>query len=243
MGPIRGALLWQAVLDALAEAGGEALTVLDLGGGTGGGAVGVASLGHHVTVVDPSPDALASLARRAAEAGVQITAALGDTGDLVDHVDPASVDLVICHGVLDHVDDPDQALAAVASVLRPGAVVSLLVGGRVAAVTARVAGGDFRAAAELMAADVDEWDLASLGPRRYLRSEVEHLVARHGLTAITTRGVRVFSDVVPSSIVDLDPGARDALITLERSAGSLAEFTESSGGLQTLARLDLLSHT
>ena len=46
------------------------LTVVDVGGGTGGFAVPLAQAGHRVTVVDASPDALAALTRRAAEAGV-----------------------------------------------------------------------------------------------------------------------------------------------------------------------------
>ena len=50
--------------------GRRAGDVLDIGGGTGGFAVRVAELGHRVTVVDPSPDALAALDRRAAESGV-----------------------------------------------------------------------------------------------------------------------------------------------------------------------------
>ena len=45
---------------------GRSLRVLDLGGGTGGTAVPLAVAGHDVTVVDPSPDALASLRRRTA---------------------------------------------------------------------------------------------------------------------------------------------------------------------------------
>ena len=61
--------------------------VLDLGGGTGGLAVPLAELGHHVTVVDPSPDALASLSRRSAESGVaeRITAVQGDADDPCRH--------------------------------------------------------------------------------------------------------------------------------------------------------------
>ena len=46
------------------------LDIVDVGGGTGGFAVALARLGHRVTVIDPSPDALAALERRAAEAGV-----------------------------------------------------------------------------------------------------------------------------------------------------------------------------
>ena len=62
MRPVRQEIMWQAVLDAVEalERSGP-LDVLDVGGGTGGDAVRLAALGHRVTVVDPSPDALASL--------------------------------------------------------------------------------------------------------------------------------------------------------------------------------------
>ena len=63
------ALLWDAVRALLPDSEAS-LDVLDVGGGTGGLAVPLAALGHRVTVVDPSPDALAALARRASESGV-----------------------------------------------------------------------------------------------------------------------------------------------------------------------------
>ncbi|MGL5860198.1 MAG: methyltransferase domain-containing protein, partial [Phycicoccus sp.] len=75
----------QAVVDELAERRrrelGRVLRVLDLGGGTGGTAVPLAAAGHDVTVVDPSPDALAALRRRAGESGVtsRVRALQGDT--------------------------------------------------------------------------------------------------------------------------------------------------------------------
>ena len=116
MGPIRGVLAWQSVTDALVVAGADRdgrgdLAVLDLGGGTGADAVRLAGLGHRVVVVDPSPDALAASATRAAEAKVTVQGILGDATDLAEHVDLASFDLVICHGVLEYVADPAQALA------------------------------------------------------------------------------------------------------------------------------------
>src|SRR5215472_12751028 len=49
------------------QTGRATLDIVDAGGGTGGFAVPLASLGHHVTVVDPSPDSLAAAQRRAAE--------------------------------------------------------------------------------------------------------------------------------------------------------------------------------
>ena len=53
----------------------------------------------HVTVVDASPDALAALTRRAADAGVaeRVRAVQGDGDALADLVAPGSADLVLCH--------------------------------------------------------------------------------------------------------------------------------------------------
>src|SRR5690606_4964609 len=71
---VRTAVTWRYLDAALsrrsAETGRASLDVVDAGGGTGGFAVPIAEAGHRVVVVDPSPDALAALERRAGEAGV-----------------------------------------------------------------------------------------------------------------------------------------------------------------------------
>jgi S-adenosylmethionine-dependent methyltransferase len=242
MGPVRSELMWQAVADAVQIAGdGAVLDVLDLGGGTGGDAVRLAQLGHRVTVVDPSPDALASLHRRGVDAGLAepVSGVLGDSADLLDHVGPGSFDLVVCHGVLEHVDDPGGALSTVATVLRPGGHVSVMVAGRNAAVAARALAGDFVTAQTLLTRPASEWDLRTMGPRRFVRAEVEDLLAAHAFVTIRSQGVRVFADLVPSAIVDTEPGARDALFALEQMLRSSSEFTGLSAGLHTIARLDL----
>ena len=66
--PVRSAAVW-AALDPVVGTG-TPLRVLDVGGGSGMFAVPLARLGHDVTVVDPSADALATLRRRADTAGV-----------------------------------------------------------------------------------------------------------------------------------------------------------------------------
>ena len=80
----RTAVVWEALLPLLE--GGGALDVLDVGGGTGGFAVRVAELGHRVRVVDPSPDALAALDRRAREREVsdRVTGQQGDLSTLLE---------------------------------------------------------------------------------------------------------------------------------------------------------------
>ena len=142
-GAARTAVVWEALAPVLDR---DTLDVLDIGGGTGGFAVRVAELGHRVSVIDPSPDARAALDRRAREQGVAVTGQQGDVADLLEVTGPASADVVLCHGVLEVVDDPAAALATIRQVLRPGGSLSLLVGQRHAAVVARAMAGHFQQA-------------------------------------------------------------------------------------------------
>src|SRR6202000_1240353 len=98
--------LAQALARRAAEVGRDSLEVLDVGGGTGGFAVPLAEAGHTVTVVDASPDARAARTRSAADAGVaaRVHAVQGDGDALASLVAPASVDLILCHSVLEVVD-------------------------------------------------------------------------------------------------------------------------------------------
>ena len=111
----------------------------------------LAALGHHVTVVDPSPDSLAAAQRRAAEMNVRITMVQGDAADLAAVAGPESADLVLCHSVLEYVDSPVDAMAAITGLLRPGGAVSVLAASAVAAVIHRALAGRFDDARQLLA--------------------------------------------------------------------------------------------
>jgi S-adenosylmethionine-dependent methyltransferase len=217
----------QAAVDTLAQrrsaALGRPLRVLDLGGGTGGTAVPLAAAGHDVTVVDPSPDALASLRRRAAETGTseRIHPLQGDT-DTIAAPDAGGAspayDLVCLHGTLEVVDDPGTALANVASVLAPGGTLSLVVAQRLPAVLARALAGQFARAAAILQRPDGRWGEDDPAPRRFDEAAVLDLLAAHGLTPVDSHGVRVFSDLVPSALVDSEAD-RTALLELEELAG------------------------
>ncbi|MDR6176670.1 S-adenosylmethionine-dependent methyltransferase [Nocardioides zeae] len=212
------------------------MSVVDVGGGTGGHAVRLAGLGHRVVVVDPSPDALASLHRRAVEAGVgdRIEGVQGDLGDLGDVVPAGSVDLLLCHGVLEIVADAREALGALAGVLRPGGHLSLVVAQRYAAVLARAMAGQFVAARELL----DDTTVAPSGRagRRFARAELEELLGAAGLRTVSVHGVRVFADLVPGALLDAEPGSSQALVELERAAAQRPELQPLASQLHVVAQ-------
>jgi 2-polyprenyl-3-methyl-5-hydroxy-6-metoxy-1,4-benzoquinol methylase len=228
----RTAVVWDAV-NALLTGRGEQ-QVLDIGGGTGGFAVRVAAQGNRVTVIDPSPDALAALARRADEEGVadRVTGLQGDLGTVRELVPAGGVDLVLCHGVLGLVDDQAAALAAIAAVLRPGGALSLLVSQRHAAVLARAMAGHFVQARQLLEGErVDHRSQE----HRFTPDEVAGLLSGAGFEIRSSHGIRVFADLVPSSLLDLEPGASAALLELERAVSERPEYLPVASQLHVVA--------
>jgi SAM-dependent methyltransferase len=233
---IRFGVVWTAVQGLLADTDAGPARIVDVGGGTGGFAVPLAELGHRVEVIDPSPDALAALDRRAREADVadRITGQQGDLADLADIVEAGQggqVDLVLCHGVLEIVDDPAAALATIASVLRPGGHLSLLVAQQHAAVVARAMAGHFQAARDLLGDPS-----TARGGHRFTAEELEPLLTTAGLSTVVVHGVRVFTDLVPGSLLDLEPGASAALVELESAVSTRSEYLPLATQLHVLAR-------
>jgi S-adenosylmethionine-dependent methyltransferase len=259
----RSTLLWdvlRGVLSAAAETTGRPeLDIVDVGGGTGGLAVPFAALGHRVTVVDPSPDALAAALRRAAEVGAHLVAVQGDAASLDSVAEPGSADLVICHNVLEYVDSPADAMAAIARVLRPSATVSVLAANAVAAVLHRALAGRF-AEARLLLADGMTGGTGTTGgagttggtgmtggtgtiggtgdqtglPRRFTLSGLTTLIEGAGLRPGQVHGLRIFGGLVPGALLDGDAGAAEALRTLEEAAASTPPLRDIAAQLHIL---------
>ena len=236
----RTAVVWEVLSAVLAEADadGRGLEVVDAGGGTGGFAVPLARAGHRVTVVDPSPDSLAALQRRAAEGELagEVTGLQGDLSDLPGLVPGGSVDLLLCHSVLEVVDDPADALASVGRVLRPGGRLSLLVANRAAAVLARALAGHPDEAARVLTDPAGRWGPADGVRRRFEVDQLRALVEGADLVVEQVHGVRVVADLVPGPVLDTDPGAAASLLALERALSERPPFRDVATQLHVLAQ-------
>ncbi len=233
----RTAVVWDVLLREVARraAATPRLQVVDVGGGTGGFAVPLAREGHWVTVVDASPDALAALTRRAAEAGVadRVLAVQGDADRLTRLIEPASADLVLCHNVLEEVDFPDACATALAAVLRPGGAASVVVANRVAAALARAMAGQLAAATALLDGVPAPAGQPDTVRRRFDLPGATELLERAGLVVEEVHGVRVVADLVPGSVLERD---REALAAFERRASVLSPLRDIAAALHLLAR-------
>ncbi|WP_155386663.1 methyltransferase domain-containing protein [Catellatospora paridis] len=231
----RTAVIWSVLRGELAGQDGRPLSVVDVGGGTGGFAVPLAEAGHTVTVVDPSPDALASLLRRATDAGVaeRVRALQGDADSLGDLIPPAAADLVLCHAVFEFVDDPDAVAQALHDALRPGGAASILVANRAAAVLSRAVAGQWQAAAALLADAQARVTGRDTVRRRFDLIGAEALLAEAGLHVEQAHGVRVVADLVPGVVADADP---EALLAFELAASAVPPYRDVATQLHLLAR-------
>ena len=110
---------------------GQRLRVLDVGMGQGTQALRLARAGHQVTGLEQDATMVAA-AREALSVepeGIRERVRIieGDGRDTGVHFLPGSFDVVLCHGVLMYVEEPDPLLAGLARMLAHGGLLSLLV--------------------------------------------------------------------------------------------------------------------
>ncbi len=237
--PARTAVLWEVLRAAFAAfpAPPDQVSILDVGGGTGGFAVPLAELGYSLTVVDPSPGSHAARERRASEAGVadRVRARQGDATDVVSLLGAESFVAVLCHSVLEVVDDPRVALQALVQVLRPGGMASVLVANRVAATLARVASGRLHEARDMLASDDGVGGAADPVRRRFTVDGVGRLVAEAGLRPVSVHGVRIFADSAPAAVLEGDVAAAQDLVALEHAVATDPAYLPVATSLHVLA--------
>ena len=129
-----------------------------------------------------------------------------------------SFDIVLCHGVMMYLAEPEPALDELAHAVAPGGILSLLVRNGDALAMRPGLAGNWQGAARAFdtTSYVNRLDLPARADRlEDLRAEL----AKRGLSTSCWYGVRVFSDMMPSD-QELPPDDElAALIAVEEKAG------------------------
>ncbi|GGS96137.1 class I SAM-dependent methyltransferase [Streptomyces chromofuscus] len=199
---------------------GQRLRVLDVGMGQGTQALRLARAGHQVTGIEKDATMLA--AARSALAvepeGIRERVRLieGDGRDTGVHFLPGGFDVVLCHGVLMYVDDPDPLLAGLARMLAPGGLLSLLVRNGDALAIRPGLSGDWDTA--LAAFDTTAYrNRLGLDVRADRLGALTATLAGIGAPLHVWYGVRVFTDTAADGAEV--PADVETLLAVEERAG------------------------
>jgi ubiquinone/menaquinone biosynthesis C-methylase UbiE len=215
----------------------RSLRALDLGGGTGAMAVRLARLGVHVTLLDASVPMLDFAKRAALEAGVSERVALkhGDVAQLADLFNAGSFDLIVCHNLLEFVDDPGAVLRSAVGILHdPSGMISILVRNRPGEVLkAALLNGDLADADHNLNAEWGNESLYEGKVRLFTAERLQAMLQQSSFAVITTRGVRVVSDYLPPKIARNDQ--YEPIFGLERKLGRRPEFAAVARYIHCLA--------
>jgi SAM-dependent methyltransferase len=197
---VRQELVARQLDEQLARHGGldGGLRVLDVGCGQGTQALRLARLGHRVTGLDPDPATLAAARQALAleppevQARVQLLAGSGE--DCGRWFGPAAFDVALCHGVLMYLPEPGPMLAALARILAPGGLLSVLVRNGDALAMRPGLSGDWATA--LAAFDGDGYtNRLGLPTRADRRETLSRTLAELDVPVRAWYGVRVFTDL------------------------------------------------
>ena len=189
--------------------------------GQGTQALRLARAGHLVTGLEPDPGCSrprgprSPRSPRPSAAGCAVE---GDGRETGGHFLPGSFDVVLCHGVLMYVEDPEPMLAGLARVLAPGGLLSLLVRNGDALAMRPGLAGDWQAA-------LGSFDTLSYSNRLGLDVRADRLepltatLAGIGVPLHAWYGVRVFTDAAGDD-APVPPARRvPPLLAAEERAG------------------------
>jgi len=204
----------------------SSLRALDLGCGTGANGLRLARLGFQVTLLDSSP-AMLDIAKRAAQAaGIieKIETKQGDADQLPDFFHEKVFDVILCHNILEFVDDPGAVLRGAACALRDSsAILSVLVRNQAGEVLkAAIQAGDLAGAEHSL---TGEWGTEALyggRVRLFAPATTRAMLKSASLAVIAERGVRIMSDYLsPRVSLSLE---YERVFALERKLGSRPDF-------------------
>jgi S-adenosylmethionine-dependent methyltransferase len=238
-GRLRSDLAFANLHDFLPLQAHDSLCALDVGCGTGATAVRLAQLGIHVTLLDSSPAMLDIAQRAAREAGVTEKVALkhGDVAQLANLFHAASFDVILCHNVLEYLDDPIAVLRGAARALRDSSsILSILVRNRAGEVfKAAIQAGDLAIAENNLTAEWGQESLYGGRVRLFTSESVQAMLKAASLAVVAERGVRILADYLPSRISRSAEYQR--ILELERKLSGRAEYAAVARYTQCFARL------
>ncbi|MGW0628558.1 class I SAM-dependent methyltransferase [Streptomyces sp. NPDC002758] len=219
--------------------GGGPLRILDLAGGDGGDAMRLAALGHHVTIVDYAPAMLAAATERASTAGLTelITCVRADVTALPVDLVNGAFDVVLCHNLLQYVDDVPGTLTTALAPLKPGGLFSMMAINRhSAALNIAVRETDPAAALAALGTDQARTQMFNSAVSLHTAEEIIPVLQSLGCKNVQHYGIRSFCDYITDDARKYDPAFYAALEQLELATTARPPYMHTARLFQLTAR-------
>ncbi len=217
---------------------GESLRVLDAGGGNGMDSLRMTSMGHRVDLVDTSLSMLQDHGVLAQQMGLDaaVTHSL-DVCDISDHFAESSVDLLLCHNVIQYSDEWEDMLVSMTAPLKKGGIFSLLTRNQhevpyqidpIEHETEELLGllDEFHGESGVFDADITYFTKAFL----------VNWLEEHGFDCVADYGVFCLHQHPKLTSSNSEPVLFDKFLTLEQGLGERTPYKDTARYLQIIAR-------
>jgi S-adenosylmethionine-dependent methyltransferase len=196
----------------------EPRRVLDVAGGNGLDAVRLAARGHEVTVLDPA-GAMLSNAKEHAEAfdvADRLHVVQAAAEDAPELFGADEFDVVLCHNLLQYVEDRRSVLAAILAPLRENGLLSVLAPNADSdPLRTAIRALDPRGALDNLDSDLSYVDLLDIDLPACTAAETIGHLAELGIGLVARYGVRCVCDYITDEEIKRDPAFFAELERLE----------------------------
>lgn len=226
-------LKYKLVQSNLAKHLGEGqMRILDAGGGNGLDSLPFAAQGHFVEIVDYSKEMLADI-----PAQERVSTHLADVREVSSLFPAAYFDLILCHNVLQYIDNVPALIDSLASLLKPNGVISVVSTNRFStAYHAAFLDGNFDEAISLLESRVSKAKMFDTEIVGYSAEEISEFLKTAGVVPEKDYGIRCITDYWGDNEKKSDPAIFEQIERFEFAATGLYPYKLLARFFQVVAR-------
>ncbi|MCB8948228.1 MAG: methyltransferase domain-containing protein [Ardenticatenaceae bacterium] len=189
--------------------------LLDLGGGNGLDAIPLVKLGYTAILIDFSPEMVAQGQKLAAQEQVSDQISF-QVGDATQFVADEQFDIILCHNLLQYVEDVTAVLKNIYHSLRPGGIFSFIITNpHTETLAYALRDYDLAAAQENLSKSTKYVETFDTHIQRYTDDELKNMLQDCGFTLLEQYGIRAICDFMADNERKFNPDFYEQLEQLE----------------------------